>query len=300
MGEKDITEKQLFELEDVFADIVNVLLLDGKNVILPEELIPANKDSIYKDKNLKIHMQERDVAKLWIKGNVRLAFFGLENQTAIDYNMPLRIIAYDGAVYRAMLDEKNKSNFTLYPAITIILHFDYEHHWTGPRSLKECFKDIPNGLQSFVSDYKINVFEIAWLPDETVSKFQSDFKYLADYYCQMRKNQKWQPMPGNAKHIKQLLDLFSVVTKDTRFIDMYHHAKGEMNDMSCVALDYLAEEYTNKGIKQGIKQGVIQGVDSERLNSIKNLIKNLKFTAIQAMDALSIPQKDRKRYLDKL
>jgi len=111
-------------------------------------------------------------------------------------------------------------------------------------------------------------------------------------------------MPGNAKHIKQLLDLFSVVTKDTRFIDMYHHAKGEMNDMSCVALDYLAEEYTNKGIRQGIQQGVIQGVkqgvDSERLNSIKNLMKTVKWSAVQAMDALLIPKEDRKRYLDKL
>jgi len=47
VGEKDLTEKQLFELEDVFADIVNVLLLDGKTLILPEELTPAKKDSIY-------------------------------------------------------------------------------------------------------------------------------------------------------------------------------------------------------------------------------------------------------------
>ena len=35
VGEKDLTEKQLLELEDVFADIVNVLLLDGKTLILP-------------------------------------------------------------------------------------------------------------------------------------------------------------------------------------------------------------------------------------------------------------------------
>ena len=40
MAEKDLTEKQLFELEDVFADIVNTLLLDGEPLILPEELKP--------------------------------------------------------------------------------------------------------------------------------------------------------------------------------------------------------------------------------------------------------------------
>jgi len=53
VGEKDLTEKQFFEIEDVFADIVNVLLLDGKTLILPEELTPAKKDSIYKDKELR-------------------------------------------------------------------------------------------------------------------------------------------------------------------------------------------------------------------------------------------------------
>ena len=111
MGEKDSTEKILFEFEDVFADIVNVLLLDGKNIILPEELIPANIDSVYKDNKLKVRMQERDVAKLWTQENVRIAFFGLEDQTAIDYYMPLRIMSYDGAVYRAMLSEKDKKGF---------------------------------------------------------------------------------------------------------------------------------------------------------------------------------------------
>ena len=294
VGEKDLTEKQLFELEDVFADIVNVLLLDGKPLILPEELTPAKKDSLYKDKELKTRMQERDIAKLWTQGNVRMAFFGLEDQTAIDYDMPLRIVSYDGAVYRAMLLERDNATdkFPLYPAITMVLHFDYEHRWTGARTLKECFKNIPPELDPYVSDYKINIFEIAWLSDETIAKFKSDFRYLADYYSQMRKTGKWQPMPGKAKHLKELFDLFSAVTGDTRFIEMYQKSKGDVSDMSCVALDYLAKEYTNKGRDEGR--------DSERLNSIRSLMKSLNFTGQQAMDALYIPQEDRKRYADKI
>ena len=58
--------------------------------------------------------------------------------------------------------------------------------------------------------------------------------------------------------------------------------------MSCVALDYLAEEYKS------------QVRDSERLNSIRNLMENVKWTASQALDALSIPQEERKRYSDRL
>ena len=298
VGEKDLTEKQLFELEDVFADIVNVLLLGGKPLILPEELTPAKKDSLYKDKELKTRMQERDIAKLWTQGNVRMAFFGLEDQTSIDYDMALRIIGYDGAVYRAMLLEKDKkgADFPLYPAITMVLHFDYEHRWTAPRTLKECFKNIPPELEPYVSDYKINVFEIAWLSDETIAKFKSDFRYLADYYSQMRKTGKWKPMPGNVKHIKELFDLFSTVTGDTRFIEMYQKSKGDVSDMSCVALDYLAEEYTAKGRNDGI----IEGKDIATLNSIRNLMTTSKWSAQQAMEALLIPKEDRKRYADKI
>ena len=281
------------EIPSVFNSL-NVLLLDGKPLILPEELTPAKKDSLYKDRELKTHMQERDIAKLWTQENVRIAFFGLEDQTAIDYDMALRIIGYDGAVYRAMLLERDNATdkFPLYPSITMVLHFDYEHRWTAPRTLKECFKNIPPELDPYVSDYKINVFEIAWLSDETIAKFKSDFRYLADYYSQMRKTSKWKPMPGKAKHLKELFDLFSAVTKDNRFIEMYQKSKGEVSDMSCVALDYLkadlAEEYKT------------QVRDSERLNSIRNLMTTAKWTAQQAMEALLIPKEDRQRYADRL
>ena len=38
MGEKDIAEKVLLSYNDVFSDIVNVLLFGGKEVILENDL----------------------------------------------------------------------------------------------------------------------------------------------------------------------------------------------------------------------------------------------------------------------
>ena len=38
MKQKDITEKLLEDYEDVFADIVNVLLFDGNQLISPDAL----------------------------------------------------------------------------------------------------------------------------------------------------------------------------------------------------------------------------------------------------------------------
>jgi hypothetical protein len=45
MGEKDITEKMLADYNDVFADIVNGLLFDGKNVVDENGLVNVKDKS---------------------------------------------------------------------------------------------------------------------------------------------------------------------------------------------------------------------------------------------------------------
>ena len=54
----------------------------------------------------------------------------------------------------------------------------------------------------------------------------------------------------------------------------------------------LSDGVEQKGIEKGIKQGQ----DSALLDSIRNLMKNLKFSAIQAMDVLDIPEEKRHEY----
>ncbi len=103
MAEKDLSEKLLEEYDDVFADIVNVLLFNGKREVKEEELAETGTESQYKADDSVLHAQERDVAKYWKKGKIRLALYGLENQTTIDYKMPMRISNYDGMSYRSQL-----------------------------------------------------------------------------------------------------------------------------------------------------------------------------------------------------
>ena len=107
MGAKDITEKNLEAFNDVFADIVNVLLFKGKHLMKEKDLESASKDSMFKIDG-KIHEQERDVSKFWKNGEVRISIIGLENQTAQDSKMPLRVISYDGASYKQQLLDTNK------------------------------------------------------------------------------------------------------------------------------------------------------------------------------------------------
>ena len=64
MGSKDITEKNLEALNDVFADIVNVLLFKGARLVNEKDLETDTARSMFKADG-KVHEQERDVSKFW-------------------------------------------------------------------------------------------------------------------------------------------------------------------------------------------------------------------------------------------
>lgn len=53
-------------------------------------------------------------------------------------------------------------------------------------------------------------------------------------------------------------------------------------------------------LKQQRREGYAEGQDSERLNSIRNLMESLHLTAQQAMDALKIPVAEQGKYVAQL
>ena len=92
MGQKDMVEKIMEDYSDVFADIVNVLLFDGKQVVSEEDLKETGMRSQFKADTGMIHEEERDVGKYWIRDGKVQAMIGLENQSCPDGVMPMRII----------------------------------------------------------------------------------------------------------------------------------------------------------------------------------------------------------------
>ena len=142
--------------------------------------------------------------------------FGFENQTKKDKFMPFRIIGYDGAGYRGQLIEENAK---VYPVITLVLYFGTESKWTKPVSLKESL-DIDDRLEKFVSDYKINVFNLAWLTDEQINSFKSDFRIVAEYLRAMRTGKVEDWSRQKILYVSEILDLMRVISDDEIFDNM--------------------------------------------------------------------------------
>lgn len=216
MSDKDVVKKTLESYNDVFADISNVFLFNGRRVIHEDELEDSQPRSYYKADG-RIREQERDVSKYWRGNNIRIALLGFENQTKVDADMPIRVMGYDGAAYRNQLKKDSKER---YPVITLVLYFDYKKHWNKSLHLLDCF-DISEELKPYVNDYHVNLFEIAYLTREQVNMFQSDFKIVADYFVQMRENNDYIPTKETIRHVQEVLQLMSVMNEDTRFEDAY-------------------------------------------------------------------------------
>lgn len=177
-----------------------------------------------------------------------------EYQTHPDPDMPLRVIGYDGAEYRAQLNDKSH-----YPVITLVLYFGYEKHWGQPLSLKACM-EIPPEFDRYVNDYKVNLFEIAYLPKEKAEMFQSDFRIVADYFIQKREHGDYIPSPQNIQHVQETLQLLSVMTRDHRFEEVCNQeAKGGIRNM-CDVLDRIELKGRQEGRREGRQEGRQEGL----------------------------------------
>ena len=289
MAEKDITEKNLEALNDVFADIVNVLLFKGEQVIKEKELEADTTKSMFKADG-KIHEQERDVSKFWKNGEIRISILGIENQTDQDSDMPLRVISYDGASYKQqLLDNKQKKR---YPVATLVLYFGTEEKWSKAKHLYDCF-NVPEKLKPFVNDYKINVFNIAFLSPKTIAMFKSDFKIIAEYFRTKRLNQKYKGSKEKLKHANETLKMFSALTGDDSFEKVYN--EGNFKKGGITMCD-VVERIRNDGRTEGINEGILEG----KADVIRKMLDAKIVTEQQIADLLKISVKEVKKIAAKV
>ena len=258
----DSNEKILADYNDVFADIMNVFLYDGERIIKEEDLENSKDMSQYKADG-ELHEQERDVSKYYNGNEMRIAFLGIEHQNKEEKYMPLRIISYDGSAYRAQLlktTENNKKQKP-YPVITLVLYFGVTH-WNHGKSVYEVL-DIPKELKAFVSDYKINVIEVAFLEREQIEKFQSDFRLIADFFVQKRLKGKYIPPNLPIKHTDEFLKLLAIMVGDERYREIIDEMNADRNGNEggktmCEIYDQIEQQGIEKGIQKGIQKGIEQ------------------------------------------
>ncbi len=258
MAQKDLNEKLLEEYNDVFADIFNVLLFEN-DVVKEDHLESGPTESVYKTAQGKAAGQGRDILKKYKENQLCICSFGIENQTTADFAMPVRVMGYDYGSYKGMLANSK----SISPVTTIVLNFG-DTRWNAAKSLHEMMK-LPDELKPYVENYKIRVYDIAFLSDNVIEKFTSDFKVIARFFKEKRLGRIDSLKKSDMKicHVGAVLDFFSVFTKDNRYREAFtekfrqSEQKGAMINM-CEILQSLIDE----GIAEGLSQGLLQGLSA--------------------------------------
>lgn len=181
--EKDLLQKRYLSDNERYADLINGFLFAGSRIVTAEHLTEMDSQTglggmsglIVKGKRKR--QKYLDLIRKAAFG-MNFAVIGVENQTEVDYLMPLRVMSYDVGEYEQQAARSRKiirrkkgigsaeflSGFTkdsrLKPCMTLVLF--YGEHWDGSQNFHGIldFKDIPEKLRDMVNDYQIHLLEI--------------------------------------------------------------------------------------------------------------------------------------------
>ena len=193
MARTDEPIKKLFKNKENFADLFNATIFHGKQVIKADKLIEINTEDIHiEDKTteeLEITKKYRDLTMLY-KDRVLQIVLGCEDQSTVDYSMPIRTMLYDALAYEKQRNDlelkqnsegkyyrrKMTKNQKVLPVLTIIFYYG-EKQWDGATSLHDMIQwSDEEELQDIVPNYKMNLI---WAyGQQDINRYKSDLQYI--------------------------------------------------------------------------------------------------------------------------
>ena len=190
MAQKDLSSKVLEAHNEIFANIFNTFVFEGKQILEPDYLQDEPTENVFLDNDGNYRNNLRDIFKSYrVKGTgapVRLAYLGIENQSNIDKDMAVRILSYTANCYKKQCDElaiarrtlkeqlsnattesqkrlieeelKRHSSNNIVPVITLVLNFN-KNKWDKNFNLTELVQDT-NPFKRYMHNFKIHVVNV--------------------------------------------------------------------------------------------------------------------------------------------
>ena len=252
MGQKDLTEKNFLLYPDVFADTLNALAYAGREVVCEEKLFPAPSESFYHAGQGKMADQFSDVSMFEMKDDSIRVQYIFENEVQVKARTILRKAGYEGALYRRQLESDET-----FPIVSLLLYWGLAS-WNQPVSMKEFFQeaDLDENTWKYITNEKLHVYAMAWLPKQVRNRFRSDMRIVVDYLAE---RQNYKPTAQKLVHPEALLLMLKALTNDDRYIEILT-ALTEEEKKGEITMCELLDEYENRGMLNGIQEGLKKGM----------------------------------------
>lgn len=279
MGKKDTIGKIYFSDIVRFAELMNMALYHGERMILPENLMPMEREypSLFGNAG-----KSRDVFMEDVKYHI---LYGLELETESDYSMPERVLVYDACEYEQQIrklagirkgekkggyrEKKSrlKAEDFLLPVVTVVLYLG-NGHWEGRKRLSELFR-VPEIIHKLIdcqfSEYDFNLVEADYVDAEN---YETD---LREFFQAMQCRE-------DKKRLNELChsERFRNLKQETARAIAIHIGREKLIDkvekegmVMCQAFDELMEDMREEGIKEGIREGERIG----RISIVRQMIE---------------------------
>ena len=295
MGKYDTCMKEFLQNKDRFADLFNGCCFQGRQIIRAEDLREASENYVITDKRLPGKTRQKDTeiirdVKMVLGSGMVLQVLAVENQSYIDYAMPVRCMGYNAAEYRRQLKERKQerrllmnsenrpknpavsmdetlsgilSSDRLHPVYTLCLYSGTEP-WDGPRKLSDMMAFDPQNqnLQSLFEEYHLHLFCIN--EQHIFDAFHSDLKpSFQAMNCRNNKKKMIELMKDETySHLNEdTWDAIAVMTDNAAMLqkkDLYKTKNQKEEFNMCQALQELMQDERNEGRIEGKIEGKIE------------------------------------------
>ena len=208
MGKEDKALRRLFRHNEVVAGVLNHELTSGEAYFQPDWFTDGNPAELAVAKDLlnvkaKVKERVRDVCRIlaWESdGRRNYLFLGIENQSAIDPFMPLRVPAmnimnYDNqrelfmdqhpkfpwdAKLRRKVLSLMKEGKVLHPVLTIVIYTGKEP-WDAPRCLKEMVPVNYPLEGTDIPDFQMRLLSLREIPKKMLPRCEKNLRTVVKY-----------------------------------------------------------------------------------------------------------------------
>lgn len=133
------------------------------------------------------------------------------------------------------------------------------------------------------------MFEIAFLPEEQIQEFQSDFRIVADFFRQQRENKRYVPAAQTIRHVDAVMkwmDVFGKTIEFSKAAAVLQKQEKEVYGMQDV-MEWLTGESRAEGIAEGQKKGRV---------SVYYNLRKLGYSQKEALNVTELTEADVKEY----
>ena len=254
MGSKDSAAKLFCGQADVLADIINLVVFDGRRAVMPEDIGECSPEI----PGLRWDASGRAIAANLVRdifvrvlprgtGEFR---FGLEVQSAVDGSMPLRCEAYDNGAYFRQNRVEGRRLGDLVPVFSATLYVG-DAPWRVPCTVAGLMGSVPEAVSRFLPANVHPVLDLNTLDEKYEKCLCSEFRHVV--HCRrLRKDAR-----GLFSYLSGLGEVSWALSC---FLDVCLDLKMEIEKKETVDMCKAVRDYRRMAMMEGIQQGRLEKI----------------------------------------